>query len=239
MENFPGDEIQTGRNTLDSLSERFIELLLSYADRTMKIADAATVLGVQRRRLYDVTNVLEGAGVIRKIGNVSVVLCCGSGERERRPGRARSEGRLGELIDVETEYDRTLAALRESVSNELERIDTESMLYVTRDEIQREFSPEEETVLVVKAPRGSSMDIPYQKENTLQTRHEVGLRSGNSKPIDVVLIGSSESQRGGSLGAVCARNTEIDDIVFDRSLARYRDECVLETGVDLSMFPEF
>lgn len=45
---------------------RFLELLLMAPDGSMDLREATTSLQTRRRRVYDITNVLEGISVIEK-----------------------------------------------------------------------------------------------------------------------------------------------------------------------------
>lgn len=55
-------------NTLMQLTNRFTTLLRSSRNGVIDLNDAATQLSVQKRRIYDITNVLEGIGLIEKQG---------------------------------------------------------------------------------------------------------------------------------------------------------------------------
>ena len=50
------------------LTNRFTTLLRSSPDGIIDLNDAAAQLSVQKRRIYDITNVLEGIGLIEKQG---------------------------------------------------------------------------------------------------------------------------------------------------------------------------
>ncbi len=52
--------------SLGSLTKRFCELLHSSPDGVLDLNEAAETLSVQKRRIYDITNVLEGVGLILK-----------------------------------------------------------------------------------------------------------------------------------------------------------------------------
>lgn len=54
-------------NSLGELTRKFIELIRSSKNGMMvNLNDAAIYLNVQKRRIYDITNVLEGIGLIEK-----------------------------------------------------------------------------------------------------------------------------------------------------------------------------
>lgn len=53
-------------NSLGLLTRKFVQLLRSSSSGVLDLNLAAEELGVQKRRIYDITNVLEGIGLIEK-----------------------------------------------------------------------------------------------------------------------------------------------------------------------------
>lgn len=49
------------------LTKEFIKLLKEGAYQVLDLNSAVSQLDVQKRRIYDITNVLEGIGLIRKL----------------------------------------------------------------------------------------------------------------------------------------------------------------------------
>ena len=56
----------TPRSSLSLLTKKFISLIERADHGTIDLNRAAEVLKVQKRRIYDITNVLEGIGLIEK-----------------------------------------------------------------------------------------------------------------------------------------------------------------------------
>jgi len=52
--------------SLGALTKKFCELLHASPDGVLDLNEAAETLRVQKRRIYDITNVLEGVGLISK-----------------------------------------------------------------------------------------------------------------------------------------------------------------------------
>ena len=52
--------------SLGALTKKFCDLLYSSPDGVLDLNEAAETLHVQKRRIYDITNVLEGVGLIAK-----------------------------------------------------------------------------------------------------------------------------------------------------------------------------
>lgn len=64
-----GSPMSTERRTetsLGTLTKKFCDLLHASPDGVLDLNEAAETLHVQKRRIYDITNVLEGVGLITK-----------------------------------------------------------------------------------------------------------------------------------------------------------------------------
>ena len=53
-------------SSLGLLTKKFVALIQAAQEGVLDLNQAATMLGVQKRRIYDITNVLEGIGLIEK-----------------------------------------------------------------------------------------------------------------------------------------------------------------------------
>ena len=53
-------------NSLGKLTQKFIKYIQKAPNQSIDINEAADVLSVQKRRIYDITNVFEGVGLIEK-----------------------------------------------------------------------------------------------------------------------------------------------------------------------------
>ena len=60
------------------MTKKFLYLLQHSADNTLDLNNAAAELGVQKRRIYDITNVLEGINLIEKKSK-NIIVWKGSG----------------------------------------------------------------------------------------------------------------------------------------------------------------
>ena len=57
--------------SLGLLTKKFVSLFHSSSSGTVDLNKASESLGVQKRRIYDITNVLEGIGLVEKKSKVS------------------------------------------------------------------------------------------------------------------------------------------------------------------------
>jgi hypothetical protein len=71
----PSDSAVRLDSSLGALTKRFVDLLQAAPYQSLDLNDAVRHLGVQKRRIYDITNVLEGIGMIRKDGKNNVAWC--------------------------------------------------------------------------------------------------------------------------------------------------------------------
>lgn len=63
-------------SSLGLLTKRFIDLLHDARHGILDLNEAAAALSVQKRRIYDITNVLEGSGLVTKVSKSKVVARC-------------------------------------------------------------------------------------------------------------------------------------------------------------------
>ena len=81
-------------NGLVELTKKFIDLLKEAENQTLDLNGAVKKLDVQKRRIYDITNVLEGIGLICKVSKNNI-RWDGPGSARRR---ARDEKKAQKLV---------------------------------------------------------------------------------------------------------------------------------------------
>lgn len=90
--NSPTGPPQDASQTLVQISQRFLALVESDPSGEMDLNTASDALGVPKRRLYDITAVLEGIGFIEKRSRNVIVWKCGGAAARR--GCAAARGRV-------------------------------------------------------------------------------------------------------------------------------------------------
>ncbi|KAE8098624.1 hypothetical protein FH972_016670 [Carpinus fangiana] len=184
-------------SSLGLLTKKFINLLKQAEDGILDLNKAAGTLEVQKRRIYDITNVLEGIGLIEK----------------KLKNRIRWKG-LDALRQGEGEYDASiLQAEVESLSMREQRLDdqiremqerlrglsedenNQKLLFVTKEDIKGLPCLENQTLLAIKAPHGTTLEVPDPDEavDYPQRRYRIILRSSMG-PIDVYLVSQFEEK---------------------------------------------
>uniref|UniRef100_A0A8B9G492 E2F/DP family winged-helix DNA-binding domain-containing protein n=1 Tax=Amazona collaria TaxID=241587 RepID=A0A8B9G492_9PSIT len=179
----PGEKTRYD-TSLGLLTKKFIRLLHESPDGVVDLNRAAEVLGVQKRRIYDITNVLEGIQLIRKKSK-NHIQWMGTGLFEDTPVMLKQQalrGELAELARMERSLDQVLQdcdlQLRQLTDNEAHQ----RLAYVTYQDLRAISSFQEQTVIAVKAPPETQLEVPDFSEDNFQLH----LKSTTS-PIEVYL----------------------------------------------------
>ncbi|XP_048120100.1 transcription factor E2F2 isoform X1 [Alosa alosa] len=170
--------------SLGLLTKKFVGLLSESADGVLDLNWATEVLEVQKRRIYDITNVLEGVQLIRKKSKNNIQWLVG-GVFEGSAGGEKTRSLRRELSALERE-EKILDELIQSSTNQLRELtedkDNQRLGYLTYQDIRSIGSWRDQTVIAVKAPTETKLDLPEPSEGSLQ----IYLKSKNG-PIEVYL----------------------------------------------------
>ncbi|KAG8506683.1 Transcription factor E2F2 [Galemys pyrenaicus] len=194
----PGEKTRYD-TSLGLLTKKFIYLLSESKDGVLDLNWAAEVLDVQKRRIYDITNVLEGIQLIRKKAKNNIQWV-GRGllEDPTRPGKQQQLGQeLKELMSTEQALDQliqscslTFKQLTEDKANKKYPLwlgtqgpGAEGSRPARADADIRAISNfKDQTVIAVKAPPQTMLEVPDRSEENLQ----IYLKSTQG-PIEVYL----------------------------------------------------
>uniref|UniRef100_A0A8C9J9P8 E2F transcription factor 2 n=1 Tax=Panthera tigris altaica TaxID=74533 RepID=A0A8C9J9P8_PANTA len=174
----PGEKTRYD-TSLGLLTKKFIYLLSESKDGVLDLNWAAEVLDVQKRRIYDITNVLEGIQLIRKKAKNNIQwVGRGMFEDPTRPGKRQQLGQeLKELMSTEQALDQLI----QTCSLNFKHL-TEDKANKRYPDIRAVGSFKEQTVIVVKAPPQTRLEVPDRSEENLQ----IYLKSTQG-PIEVYL----------------------------------------------------
>nr|XP_054769480.1 transcription factor E2F4-like [Lytechinus pictus] len=155
---------------------------------------AADTLAVrQKRRIYDITNVLEGIGLIEKKSKNSIQWK-GGGPGSNTKATERVEELKSELVQldqIEQELDQQRPRVQQSIRNVTDDVENSRLAYVTHEDLCRCFKGD--TLLAVQAPSGTQLEVPVPERGPdNQKRYMVHLKSFNG-PIYVLLVNKDET----------------------------------------------
>uniref|UniRef100_A0A672J5K2 Si:ch211-160f23.5 n=1 Tax=Salarias fasciatus TaxID=181472 RepID=A0A672J5K2_SALFA len=168
--------------SLGLLTKKFVGLIAESPDGVLDLNWATEVLEVQKRRIYDITNVLEGVQLIRKKSKNNIQWLVGDVFEGGASGGEKGRALRKELGDLE-KAERSLDELIRSSGSQLKQLieHKDSQRYPLRD-IRSIASLRDKTVIVVKAPTETKLEVPDAAGASLQ----IYLKSKNG-PIEVYL----------------------------------------------------
>uniref|UniRef100_A0A3B3RHC9 E2F transcription factor 4 n=1 Tax=Paramormyrops kingsleyae TaxID=1676925 RepID=A0A3B3RHC9_9TELE len=174
--------------SLGLLTTKFVNLLQEAKDGVLDLKVAADTLAVrQKRRIYDITNVLEGIGLIEKKSKNSIQwkgVGPGCNTREIADKLIDLKGELEDLDRREHELDQQRVWVQQSIKNVTD--DTLTLAYVTHDDICSCFKGD--TLLAIRAPSGTQLEVPIPETvSNRQKKYQIHLKSAMS-PIEVLLV---------------------------------------------------
>ncbi|XP_065163080.1 transcription factor E2F2-like [Atheta coriaria] len=135
--------------SLSLLTERFRVLLQDSPNGVVDLNHASKELGVQKRRLYDITNVLEGINVLEKKSKNQVML------KDSNTG-AHLEEELRQLSKVDNHF----AKLIDVAEKTLFQYNRETHGYVTYQDLRSIEKFKHKTVMAIKAPANTKLGVP-------------------------------------------------------------------------------
>ncbi|CAC5421690.1 E2F4_5 [Mytilus coruscus] len=188
--------------SLGLLTTKFVSLLQEAKDGVLDLKVAADQLAVrQKRRIYDITNVLEGIGLIEKKSKNSIQwkgACPGyptdtSVSCENQSTGTEVSERLmtlkNEISDLdrqEKELDQHKLWVQQSIKNVTDEVTNTRLAYVTHEDICRCFKGD--TLLAIQAPSGTQLEVPIPELGlNYKKNYQIHLKS-TSGAINVLLV---------------------------------------------------
>ncbi|XP_059635674.1 transcription factor E2FC [Cornus florida] len=179
------------------LTKKFLSLIQEAKDGTLDLNKTADVLEVQKRRIYDITNVLEGIGLIEKTTKNHI--------RWKGHEALRLKERDDQVTRLKAEVESYCAEecrLDDCIREKLEHLRAlecdehfQKYLYLTEEDITSLPCFKNQTLIAVKAPYASCIAVPDPDEDTgfAQRQFKLTVRS-TTGPIDLYLLSKYEGQ---------------------------------------------
>lgn len=140
--------------SLGFLTKKFVDLLQESPDGSVDLNIASTKLNVQKRRIYDITNVLEGIGILEKKSKNNIQWKCGKNSDGNNSfgfanDAANKQLELELLEQKENHLDELIKSIREEINSQFQNT---SHAYVTNSDLKNIDIFKDQTVIVIKAP---------------------------------------------------------------------------------------
>ena len=145
------------KNSLASLTQKFLQVLSSSNQKEVDLIEMEKVLNITKRRLYDITNVLFGVGIIEHSGKSKVRMI-------QRCFELNEEKGLEELALKEKEID----LMREIVEQEIEDLqnstDFDYFAYFTDDDIKKLNQRVPLTYFAFQSPPDLKLEVAEEED---------------------------------------------------------------------------
>lgn len=194
----PGGPCRSGRS-LVLLTKKFINLIEQAPDGILDLKKTAQSLQVQnrqKRRIYDITNVLEGIGLIQKLKNgIQWKGPNVSRQGDVDNGVASLQVEIENLSMEERKLDEQIREVQERLREITEDNIYQKWLFVSEEDMKGLPCFQNETLIAIKAPYGTTLEVPEPDEGAdyPQRRYRIVLRS-TMGPIDVYLVSQFEEK---------------------------------------------
>ncbi|KAJ0568560.1 putative transcription factor E2F-DP family [Helianthus annuus] len=215
-------------SSLGLLTKKFVSLIQADKDGILDLNKAAVILDVQKRRIYDITNVLEGIGLVEKAtkNHIRWKGHNSSSPRSQLDNSKKLKAEVEQLHAEESRLDECIRKSRERLNSVELNHNHQKHLYLTGDDLRNIPCFKNQTLIAIRAPRASSIEVPDPDQDSgfSQKQFRLIVRS-HTGPIDMYLISESEEQKkslnetaqegGGSVNA-SHQNTNIESLnLFD------------------------
>ncbi|NXY85307.1 E2F6 factor, partial [Alcedo cyanopectus] len=190
------------------LTRRFMDLVRRAPDGVLDLNEVATTLGVRKRRVYDITNVLDGIHLIQKRSK-NLIQWIGS-DLEHVVGKTSEKQNLKDEISDLSAMEEALDELIKDCAHQLFEVTDDkenakypfnscvtfnnkvlAATYVTYQDIRSIQAFQGQIVIAIKAPEETKLEIPIPTQDCI----EVHVKSTKG-PIDVYLCEVDQEKPG-------------------------------------------
>ncbi|KAL4623625.1 transcription factor E2F1-like [Arapaima gigas] len=174
--------------SLNLTTKRFLDLLAKSPDGVVDLNWASQVLEVQKRRIYDITNVLEGIHLISKKSK-NHIQWLGTRVDSASAVRYRSlRKEVSDLEEAEEKLDELISKSNLQLKLLTEDSQNKKLGYVMCQDLRGTVNPPDQIVMVVRAPPETQMQVLDPTEG-----YQISLKS-SCGPIDVFLCPEDSSE---------------------------------------------
>ncbi|XP_034016487.1 transcription factor E2F3 [Thalassophryne amazonica] len=143
------------------LTQRFVKMLDCAADGVLDLNIASWELNISKRCIYNIARALEGINLVKKKNNKVEWL--------GRQTNVSLNPELEALQDEEKKLDELIEGCMQHIYEMYGDVNMWKFAYVTYEDVQNIPSLKEQTVIAIKAPAGTKVEVAHPEQN-LQVR---------------------------------------------------------------------
>ena len=188
-------------NSLGQLTKNFINYIKTTGKKSININDLVNELGVKKRRIYDITNVLQGIGYIQKSGKNEIIwtktITNKNKSKKKSSTKKNNNNNINnnkqkinlEQLDQEKEnYEKQINIFKDEFNSIAQKGDFAKYGYITKVDLKKISINDKVDFLIIKATKGTVMNI-VDKNDIKITYEKVKklMENGEMKMNDVLL----------------------------------------------------
>ncbi|XP_037676735.1 transcription factor E2F6-like [Choloepus didactylus] len=210
--------------SLVNLTRKFMALVRSAPGGIVDLNKVATKLGVRKRRIYDITNVLSGIHLIEKKSKNHIRWIgsdfshCGAITQQKK-----LQEELSNLSAMEDALDELIEDCAQQLFELTDDKENERLAYVSYQDIHSIQAFHEQIVIAVKAPPETKLDVPPPREDSVT----VHIRSTKG-PIDIYLSEVEQNNTSNKIpadgGTLSSENTPQEHLEEEENLPQKSEE---------------
>ncbi|CAL0318979.1 unnamed protein product [Lupinus luteus] len=226
-------------SSLGLLTKKFVSLIHEAKDATLDLNKSTEILQVQKRRIYDITNVLEGIGLIEKTSknHIRWKAYDGFGQRDLDDQVTRLKAEVESLYAEEYSLDECIRKNQELLRNLQKRKNSQKYLFVTKEDILSLPCFQDQELIAIKAPQASFIEVPDPDEQEFgfrQKQYKMTVRSATG-PISLHLL---RSKRKSNFKDGSIKQVQLIDQSWNSDHCRMRSLGLLESQDDQQNAPQ-
>ena len=202
---FPNDENECKNedscqeNSLGQLTKNFINYIKITGKKSININDLVNELGVKKRRIYDITNVLQGIGYLQKSGKNEIVWTKTINNKTKSKKKLINQKKNSNICNKQKLNIEKLGQEKEMLDGKInifkdefntiaKKVDFAKYSYITTDDLKALSINDKVDLLIIKATKGTVMNI-VDKNDIKITYDKVKklMENGEMKTNDVLL----------------------------------------------------
>ena len=165
------DSVQ--ENSLGKLTKDFINYIKTEGRKSININDLVNKLGVKKRRIYDITNVLQGIEYLQKSGKNEIIwtkTITNKSKAKKKPSLIKKNNNNKQKLNKEElekekkELDDDIEKFKAEFNSIAKKGEFEEYGYITLDDIKNLSINKKVDLVVIKATKGTVMNVIDKKD---------------------------------------------------------------------------
>ena len=185
-------------NSLGQLTKSFINYIKTTGKKSININNLVDELSVKKRRIYDITNVLQGIGYLQKSGKNEIVWTKAINSKSKSQKKAiphkkvstnknnKQKANFEKLKQEKETLDRNINIFKDEFNTIAKKVDFAKYGYITLDDLKSLSINNKVDLFVIKASKGTVMNI-VDKNDITETYDKVKklMENGETKNNDI------------------------------------------------------